>query len=129
MTDINQGRRRARRVGGRKHSYHVRLTDEENAIVCAKAEAAGVSVPWLLAETTLDPRQGVAERKALIDELLALRRLVGRIGTNINQLARIANGTGKVPAEAFAAITAANAATKRISEAAAEIRNVSRRRS
>lgn len=42
---------------------------------------------------------GVLERRALAAELFGVRRLLIGVGTNLNQLARVANSTGEVPTQ------------------------------
>lgn len=123
MSSTNPGRRRPRKAGGRSRAVYVRLTDQESEIISARARAAGVSVPWFLVDAALDPRQSVAERRALIEELLSTRRLVGRVSNNLNQLTRVANATGEVPQEANAALEAVARVLTNLNETAAAIRN------
>jgi hypothetical protein len=82
----------------------VRFTDAEQELVQAAADEAGMSVANLLAETVLASLAGtgrlsVSERRALAGELGKIRRYLKAIGNNVNQLAAVANSTGRVPAE------------------------------
>ncbi|GGC83436.1 hypothetical protein GCM10011512_07740 [Tersicoccus solisilvae] len=45
-----------------------------------------------------------ARRREQLGELLAMRRLMATIANNVNQLAKHANQTGEVPAEAAATL-------------------------
>lgn len=114
--------RQRRQPGGRKNVAFVRLSVEEKAALEARAERLGVSVPRLLVESALAGNvQTLTERRALIAELLAVRRLLAALSNNVNQLARIANATGQVPAE-FGATTAAVArAAARLDAVVAEL--------
>lgn len=102
------GRRRRRVEGGRLPGHRVRVTAEEEARLQLMAGRAGVSVPKLLVDAALSSTAGRSpgERDRVIGELLQMRRLLSASSINMNQLAKIANGTGEVPAEAAAAIGA-----------------------
>ncbi|GAB2868601.1 hypothetical protein GCM10022221_81970 [Actinocorallia aurea] len=93
-------RRLERHPGGRKHAVKVLLSDEERAELVERAEEARLSVPRLLVESALaGGRRTASERRGLVAEFLAVRRLVAAIGNNVNQLARAANATNRTPAE------------------------------
>lgn len=62
-----------------------------------------------------------SERRDQFMQLSALQRLVGSVANNINQIARHANSTGKVPAEAAASIAHARAVIIRIDRQLAEM--------
>jgi hypothetical protein len=88
---------------------HVRLSDDEHARLAARAALGGVSPPRLLVDTALSPRPGVVERRAAQTMFLGARRQLVGMGTNLNQLAKVANSNGQVPpglAEALAAVAA-----------------------
>jgi len=103
--DVAEQPARRRRVqGGRRHKHSVRFTADENALVQAAADAAGLTVPHLIAETVLASLTGrgtrqmpVADRRALAHELAAVRSFLAAIGGNVNQLAAAAN-SGNIPA-------------------------------
>ena len=76
------------------------MTEAEWVELHRQAEAAKVTVARYLVESALLPdRQTVPQRHALIATLLAARRQVSGAATNLNQLARVANSTGRVPLE------------------------------
>lgn len=76
----------------------IRFTPDELAQVEAMAEKAGLTVGGWLRQAVLDappPRQ--SRRPVVEKELLALLlRHLGKIGSNVNQLARTAN-SGRTP--------------------------------
>jgi hypothetical protein len=92
-----RGRKRVADARGR--FVAVRCTDTEYEKLNALAERAGVSVgPYLRAVALSSPvprtaRRPTVERVALAQVLGAL----GRVGSNVNQLARVANTTGELP--------------------------------
>jgi Bacterial mobilisation protein (MobC) len=91
--------RQRREQGGRPRKHSVRMSDVEQAIVEARAGQAGVSVPRFLVEAGLTGDAATASQlRANAAELLAARRLVAAVGVNLNQLAKVANATGAVPA-------------------------------
>lgn len=49
---------------------------------------------------------GVLERRAVAVELFGVRRLLVGVATNLNQLAKVANSTGRVPGEVAVAAAA-----------------------
>jgi len=113
-------RRQANEVGGRSHSHRVKVTEAEAAALAERAEERGVSVPRLLVEAALaDPTLSTtaAERQEAMVELFAVRRLLAAVSNNVNQLARQANSTGTVPAEAAATVAAARRLAGRIDDA------------
>jgi hypothetical protein len=120
--------------GGRDNSVHVRLTDEELALVEARAIGAGLTTASYLAEigkaarpavlsNPLEPTEsgevapegllveqgrglGVLERRAFAAELMAVRRILSGVATNLNQLAKVANSTGQAPPQVGATAAA-----------------------
>ena len=64
----------------------------------ARAGELGVSVPRLLVESALSGVETPAERRAWIAGLFELRRLWATVANNVNQLARVANTSGELPA-------------------------------
>ncbi len=113
------GERRRRVEGGRQHRYSVRLTDGENTLVSSAAEAAGLSVPHLIAETVLlsltrRDRLALSDRRALAGELAALRRYLRAVGVNVNQVARVANSTGQMAPEVVPTAEAVRRAVARL---------------
>lgn len=116
----------------------VRLTDAEAETIAARAAAAGISRQRLLVEAATAPPPLVtagglgygmtrSERNAVLAELFAARRLALAVSNNLNQLARAANATGRVPLELPAAADAARRAADRLQTAAEELRPPRRR--
>ena len=64
----------------------------------ARAGELGVSVPRLLVESALSGVETPAERRAWIAGLFELRRLLATVANNVNQLAKVANTSGELPA-------------------------------
>lgn len=80
------------------------LTDDESARVCSRAAAARVSVPRLLVEAALARDTAtVSERRALVVELLAARRLVAETGNHLSELTTAAHAAGQMGPEVTAA--------------------------
>lgn len=122
------GARQRRLPGGRRHKFTVRLSEQELQTVQDRAAAAGISIPRLMVEATLaGDAQTASERRAVVVELLAVRRLALAVGNNLNQVARVANATGQVPPELSATLHATARAIGRI-DAVAEALGRPRRR-
>ncbi len=94
-------KRRANATGGRHYAHQVKVTPEEEAVLLQLAAAQGVSVPRLLVESALavEDRTTATDRRAAIAELFRIHRVLGGAANNMNQLAKVANATGEVPAE------------------------------
>lgn len=88
-----------REPGGRTNVVFVRLSEREATFIKARAQAAGVSVPRFLVESAMGGNQTISERHALYRTLLAARRTLAGLANNVNQMAKVANTTGRVPAE------------------------------
>ncbi|MGQ0846547.1 MAG: plasmid mobilization relaxosome protein MobC [Sporichthyaceae bacterium] len=84
------------------------MTAAEQERLAALAAAADVSVPRLLVESALaGGPESAAARAATSAELVALGRALGRVGVNVNQIAKASHATGEVPettADTLAAI-------------------------
>lgn len=89
--------RQANVPGGRPHRHSVKLSDAEQATLTARAEEAGMTVPRLLVETTLDGESAEAGRAAAVLAVLELDEQVRRIGNNLNQLTRYAHEERELP--------------------------------
>lgn len=125
MTDIGDAaagllrRRRANAAGGRDASHRVRVTAEESAILTELANAQGVTVPRLLVESALaGDRETASRRRDAIVELFAVRRLLAAVSNNLNQVARHANATSELPADAGAVVAAIARVVQRMDLAA-----------
>ncbi len=124
MSDETPGRRRfARRrranvAGGRRHSHRVLVTPEEEARLVQLAEAARVTVPRLLVESALSARgETTTQRRDMVAELFAVRRLLAAVSNNVNQIARHANAGEEFPADAAGALVGVRRVVERIDEA------------
>src|SRR5512144_960559 len=95
-----RGRQRGVR-GGRVVAHKVKVTGEQEARLQGLAAEQGVSVSRLLVEAaTAGDGWTPAQRRALVRELLAARRDLAGLATNVNQLARWANTVEQFPPEA-----------------------------
>ena len=75
----------------------VKLTEDEQQQLRARAAALGVSVPRLMVESALGGATGMApDRQREVAELFEVRRLLSTVANNVNQLARLANTTGEL---------------------------------
>lgn len=112
-------RRRANVQGGRGRPHKVSVSELEAVELKRRAAAAGVTVPRLMVEAALSstPVETITERRAAVTELLKMQRLVSSIARNVNQIAKKANGTSQVPAEAEATIVALRFTARKIDEA------------
>lgn len=74
----------------------VRFTEDEHAKLQAQAEAARVDISTLARAVLLNEPIPAKAKKATADEKELARMLatLGKIGGNLNQIARIANTTG-----------------------------------
>ena len=87
---MTPAKRRQHRVqGGLKHKHSVRLTDEQQADLLAKAEAHGVTPSRYLADTATAARP--VSTQSMTIELIGIRGQLGRIGGLVNQIAAAAN--------------------------------------
>lgn len=101
------GVRRRRVVGGRSRRFEVRVTVEEEARLVALAGRYGMSVPRLLFTAAVGGGgEAAAARRDAVAELFAVGRVLAGIGTNMNQVATVANSTGVVPPQHEAVVDA-----------------------
>ncbi|MDX3516115.1 MobC family plasmid mobilization relaxosome protein [Streptomyces caniscabiei] len=127
-----QRRRRRRDDEPRPHRMNLRLGDDEKAAIEAAATlaqktptsyAADMAVAVAMGTLTPIPTTYQEELRELVDARLALTR----IGTNLNQIARVMNSGGDVTQEQLDAVLArVNEAVRRVDEAT--IVNMRRRR-
>lgn len=86
---VRSRRTRAANVaGGRPHRHIVRLSEDEETTLTARAEQAGMSLPRLLVESSLGAGSGEAGRAEAVAALLDLDAEIRRTGSNLNQLTR-----------------------------------------
>lgn len=66
-----------------------------------RALEQGVTVPRLLVESALatEPGETATQRREVLVELFRLHRMLAAVGNNINQIARVANTEGHLPAD------------------------------
>ncbi|MFF7954164.1 MobC family plasmid mobilization relaxosome protein [Streptomyces griseorubiginosus] len=127
-----QRRRRRRDDEPRPHRMNLRLGDDEKAAIEAAATlarktptsyAADVAVAVAMGSLTPIPTTYREELRELVDARLALTR----IGTNLNQIARVVNSGGDVTQEQLDAVLArVGEAVRRVDEAT--LVNMRRRR-
>lgn len=127
-----QRRRRRRDDEPRPHRLNLRLGDDERAAIEAGAVlarktpssyAADVAVAVAMGTLTPIPLTYREELRELVDARLALTR----IGTNLNQIARVLNSGGDIPQEQLRAVVErVNEAVQRVDRAT--IVNMRRRR-
>lgn len=104
--------------GGRTTKKTYRVSEMEEAVLKAKAAGYGISVARLVVESALSKDgDSHTDRQAMIQELAQIRTLLGRVSSNVNQIARHANSTGEFPADAGAAVDAMRRLMVRIDEA------------
>ena len=125
------GGRTTRHPSGRHRQVGLRVSDAELEALRRLALAAGVSPQRFLLKATLHGGPvTVAERRRRVDELGFLTRQLVGLTTNVNQLAKVANGTGQVPAGTARALAAVEQlasqlgrATERVSGAVGPFRS------
>lgn len=101
-------RRQVRRPGvARPHLHKVKVTDEQEAALVARADELGWTVSRLLVESASSGGvESAAATHELTGEMYRVVRLFGKVANNINQLARVANATGQVQPGAVHALAA-----------------------
>ena len=80
----------------RQHHLRVRLTAEELVAIQERVRLAGVSQSDYIRHAALTGRVQLSRTAAADPRLIAE---LNRIGVNLNQMTRTANGTGRVPPE------------------------------
>jgi Bacterial mobilisation protein (MobC) len=100
-------RRRRVREPVPRTAVKVKLSDTERQQLSERADQLAVSIPRLLVESALaDPdtggwvavREQTLQRRELLTELNELSHLTATIANNVNQLAKVANTSGDLPA-------------------------------
>lgn len=121
-------RRRSRNPSQRTSKTTTRLSDTEKAEIAAAATQRGITVARFLATAGLTAARGSTilhtdERlDTAIDELVALRTALARIGNNINQIAYIHNAGGQPrPGELDHALTVLTRLMARVDDAADDL--------
>lgn len=105
----------------RAQVLQVRLSPDERATVAAGAQAAGLSLSGYARQTLLGQPKPRTRQAAPSPDVQALARLLGqlgRVGGNLNQLARQANQGQPLPADALAdALAEVRAAAEQVRQA------------
>src|SRR5271166_6402362 len=107
--------------GPRRHAVRVLLSDAEIEELKRRATAGRVSVARYLVDGALGRPDTPTERRVRTAELARVERLLRGLATNVNQLAMVANATGKLPlatAPALTELTAVREAVLAIARAA-----------
>lgn len=93
------------------------MPDERLALE-ARAAVLQVTVPRLLIESALTPNVRTdTEWKKVAADIFELRRLMGTVANNVNQLARYANEEGVFPADAAAVVAEYRVMVRRLDDA------------
>ena len=96
--NVPQDQRRVKR-------YEVTASPQEQLYLESRAAVMGVTVPRLLFESAMNPQMRTdTEWRQVAATLFEIRRLMGTVANNVNQLARYANENGVFPAEAEAVV-------------------------
>lgn len=87
----------------RSHNVYIRMNDDEYARFISKVEATGVSQQAYALEACLSAKVSTADDRAgllsMNKTLADMDKQLRGLGTNVNQMAHIANGTGALPTE------------------------------
>lgn len=92
--------------GGRSVRRVAKVTPDQDLVLRARAEQAGMSVPRLLVESALADHapETAKDRRELLAELFRLERSLSAVGNNLNQLTRAANATGQIEGNLLATL-------------------------
>ncbi|MFE7372217.1 plasmid mobilization protein [Streptomyces anulatus] len=102
-TQPHTPRRRLREPTQREKRVHPRYSHDEFTLIATAARLSRMSVGGYVAETSLaaarsdDPTAAVADYRAMVKALMAANGQLGKIGGNLNQLARHLNQDGPWP--------------------------------
>lgn len=114
--------RRRRVAGGRPVKVEVKLTEAEFEAVSLRAAAARLTVPSFLAVTALRPAGvGEGDARSAVTNLVAVRRILDGVATNLNQIAARLNSTGQVDGALPVVLDAVERITERADGAVREV--------
>ena len=100
--------------GGRQRAVKIRLTDAEYEVPVARAIDARVSIQrYMIAAALARKPSALQAPSSVVAELAALRRLVGSLANNINQIARKLNSGGTPDASIAPALDSVTLASRR----------------
>ena len=125
------GRDRDHQQPARPHQIKLRVSRDEYVTIAGAARDTGLTPSGYAAETALaaasgtDPPSATPWRSALA-ELIDARTQVRRIGTNINQVAKIINADGEAPVWLEHALTITERAIQRLDLSAAALQSLAR---
>jgi len=125
------GRDRDHQLPGRSRQLKLRVSHDEYSAIAGAARDAGLTPTGYAAEAALaaaagdDPPSQAPWRTALA-ELIEARTQVRRIGTNINQAARILNADGGPPVWLENALAISGRALGRLDDSAAALQALAR---
>ncbi|WP_367435158.1 plasmid mobilization protein [Streptomyces celluloflavus] len=115
-----QQRERLRDEKKRIHQPSCRMNDDEYQLLVRAADNCHMSVASFLAHCALKAARDlnrtaaeIADERDMLNELFALRRHLGQIGNNLNQVAKTLNSGADAP-QAEAVLTAVHRAAKRV---------------
>ncbi|MFK4222185.1 plasmid mobilization protein [Streptomyces sp. NPDC019890] len=115
-----QQRERLRDEKKRMHQPSCRMNDDEYQLLVRAAAACQLSVASFLAHAALKAARDldrtaaeIAGEREMLNELFALRRHLGQVGNNLNQVAKTLNSGADAP-QAEAVLTAVHRAAKRV---------------
>ena len=113
---MTEPRKQMRVPGSPRPVVHkVRVTREQETRLAAKAAERGVTVSRLLVESALSGGADAAAAKAaLAGEMFRIVQLLGKVGVNINQLAKVTNATGEVQPATVHALSAMGRVCERL---------------
>lgn len=111
-----RGSRQERRPGRPRPVHHrVRVTAEQEERLVLLATERRITVARLLVESALSGGADVAAARAeLAGELFRISRLLGKVGVNVNQIARATNATLETQPETFAAMESVQRVVERL---------------
>jgi hypothetical protein len=118
-TTTRPPRRQLRRPGAPRRTAHkVKVTADQEAELTRRAAARNVTVSRFLVESALrdEPPPTVVDAVTAeaMAELFGLTRLLSRVSTNVNQIARATNATGELQATTVTALDAITRVCRRI---------------
>ncbi|MDT0405765.1 MULTISPECIES: plasmid mobilization protein [Streptomyces] len=115
-----QQRERLRDENKRLHQPSCRMNDAEYQLLARAAATCHMSVAGFLARAALDAARDlgrtaadVAGEREMLQELFALRRHLGQLGNNLNQVAKALNSGADAP-QAEAVLAAVQRTAKRV---------------
>lgn len=111
------GARQSRTPGSPRRIVHkVKVTEEQEARLVARAVERDITVSRLMVESALAGGADAADaRRELAAELFRVSRLLGKVGVNINQIAKATNATFETHPEMAGAILAMGRVSDRLS--------------